>query len=64
MVKKTGIDHCQICLKKADELPKGRALEGHHLEEYSDGGGSVEDGNIIVACTACHRLIHWIRTYH
>lgn len=54
---------CEMCLRKHAELPKGQTLEAQHVVEFQDGGGN-ERGNIWIICTACHRMIHWIRTYH
>ncbi len=62
LATKYGRGFCEMCLAKESNLPKGVTLEGHHVIEYKDGGDS-EKGNIWVICTACHKLIHWRRTY-
>jgi len=53
---------CEICLRKHDELPSPQTLEGHHIVQVKDGGTDDRD-NIQIVCTACHRWIHWQRTY-
>lgn len=61
--KRMGVERCDICGRHRDELPKGQTLVGHHCDEYQDGGRVTEGGRWSVVCTACHALIHWIRTY-
>lgn len=55
--------YCEMCLREISDLPKGTTLEAQHVKEYQDGGGNERE-NIWIICTACHRLIHWVRTYH
>lgn len=62
LVKKKGLDYCEICLRKKDEIPPPGTLEAHHIVEYKDGGSDNLE-NILIACTACHKLIHHQRTY-
>ena len=54
-----GIDWCQICLRKEDELGKGW-LCVHHID---DDPTNNERLNKMVVCIACHKLISWTRTY-
>lgn len=54
---------CELCLRKKEDLAKGQTLEAQHVIEYQDGGTS-DRSNIWIVCTACHKLIHWQRTYH
>lgn len=63
LVREYSCGYCEMCLKKKDDLPKGQTLEAQHVIEYQDGGTS-DRGNIWIVCTGCHRLVHWIRTYH
>lgn len=63
LVAKYGRGFCEMCLRLESELPKGQTLEGQHVVEHQDGG-SAERSNIWIVCTACHRFIHWVRTYH
>lgn len=63
LVAKYGDGFCEMCLRESDELPKGQTLEAQHVIEYQDGGTEKRE-NIWIVCTACHRWIHWIRTYH
>lgn len=58
-----GKDFCEMCLRHVSEFPKGTTLEAQHVIEYQDGGTNKRE-NIWIVCTACHRMIHWIRTYH
>lgn len=62
LVKKFSKGFCEMCLTPAGELPKGMALEGQHVVEYDNDGQPTRE-NIWIVCTACHRLIHWVRTY-
>lgn len=56
-------DYCEMCLRRKCDLPENTTLHGHHVIEVQEGGvDSVE--NLWTVCTACHRLIHWTRTYH
>ena len=63
IVKKIGIDYCEWCLRKRKEIPPPGTLEAHHIIEYKDGGTS-EDYNILILCTACHKQCHHDRTYY
>lgn len=63
LVQAYGRDFCEMCLRGIDELPKGQTLEAQHVIEYQEGGSNKRE-NIWIICTACHRMIHWIRTYH
>jgi hypothetical protein len=63
LVGKYGQGFCEMCLRKEGDLPKGQGLEAQHVQEYAEGG-SEERGNIWIICTPCHKLIHWLRTYH
>lgn len=62
LVKKFSRGFCVLCLTKEGDLPKGRALEGHHIEEYQHDGSDDRE-NVQIVCTGCHKLIHWRRTY-
>lgn len=54
---------CEMCLRLEDDLPKGQTMEAQHVIEFQDGGSEKRE-NIWIVCTACHRMIHWLRTYH
>ena len=62
LAAKFGNGYCELCLIKESDLPNGESMEGHHVIEYADGGDSSRE-NVWVVCTACHKLIHWRRTY-
>ncbi len=62
LVAKSGVKHCQMCLRNKSELVKPDHLQAHHVTEYAEGGASDPD-NIWIVCSACHSLIHWTRTY-
>lgn len=63
LVKKFSDGYCEMCLRFDRELRPQDKLVGHHVIEYSDGGDD-ERANVWILCTACHALIHNIRTYH
>lgn len=54
--------YCEICLRAEEQIPLPQVLEAHHIWPVERGGGD-EPGNVQICCTACHRLIHWQRTY-
>lgn len=62
LVKKFSRGFCEMCLLKEHELPAGQSLEAQHVEEYAEGGEPRRE-NIWIICTACHKLIHCIRTH-
>jgi hypothetical protein len=62
LVKKSGVKHCQMCLRHESQLVHPDTLTGHHVEEYCKGG-DPDAANVWIICTACHSLIHWARTY-
>ncbi len=63
LVNAYGEGFCEMCLRSSAELPKGQTLEAQHVREYQHGGENSRE-NIWIVCTACHRMIHHIRTYH
>lgn len=63
LVGKYGKGFCEMCLRDEADLPKGTTLEAQHVNEFKDGGDNTRE-NIWIVCTACHKLIHWVRTYH
>lgn len=62
LVRKSGVEHCQMCLRHQSQLVHPDHLQGHHVEEYCKGG-SADSENVWIVCTACHSLINWARTY-
>lgn len=62
LVRKYSPGHCEMCLILEDHVPAGETLEAHHVIEYAGGGQNARE-NIWIVCTACHKLIHWRRTY-
>ena len=61
LAEKYGNGYCELCLHHADDVT--RALVGHHVIPYKEGG-SDDRKNVWVVCGACHALIHHTRTYH
>lgn len=57
-----GIDYCQLCLRPKNHLGTNETLHSHHLIRIEDGGPD-EPKNILVVCTACHKLIDFIQLY-
>jgi HNH endonuclease. len=53
---------CVVCLRQDSQIPAPQTLEAHHIIPVADGG-TDDQGNIMICCTACHKLIHWQRTY-
>lgn len=51
-----------MCLRDLKDIPLPQVLEGHHVVEFQDGG-SDDRSNVWIVCTACHKLIHYQRTY-
>ena len=62
LVEKSGVKHCQMCLRHRDRLVHPDTLTAHHVEEFCKGGDS-DMSNLWIVCTACHSLINWTRTY-
>lgn len=62
LVAKFGRGYCEMCLTPESKLPKGESLEGHHVDEYQNGGEASRE-NTWILCTACHSLVNWRRTY-
>ena len=62
LVQKYGRGFCEMCLTKDSDLTKNETLTGHHVVEFADGGSSERE-NIWIICTACHAMLHWLRTY-
>lgn len=61
-ITKLGEDRCELCLRARFEIPAPGALEVHHLVQHSENGSDGVE-NTRVYCTACHRLVEWVRTY-
>lgn len=59
-LEKSGLDYCQACLRKRDELPPNATFIAHHVIEVQDGGGD-EPENLWHLCTICHEIIHLMR---
>lgn len=55
-----GADHCELCLRARFDLSPPDTLEIHHVDEDRDNNAL---DNLRLYCTACHRLVHWLRTY-
>jgi len=60
--KQVGINFCQICLRRKEDLGKSETLEPHHIIQIKDGGLD-EISNIQFLCTACHKFVHYQRIY-
>ena len=54
-----GISRCQVCLKDKDRTHR-QYLSTHHIDDDPTNNDRL---NLLVVCYACHRLIHWLRTY-
>jgi 5-methylcytosine-specific restriction endonuclease McrA len=60
--KDLDIHYCQICLRLKEDLINHEVLESHHIIEIQNNGEDKPE-NIMVACTPCHRIIHFLRIY-
>jgi hypothetical protein len=56
------ISYCEICGRPLTELGAKEVLEIHHKIPVCEGGGDVRE-NVLVVCSACHRMCHWLRLY-
>ena len=63
LVAKFGRGFCEMCLRKPVDLGQNETLEAQHVLEYADGGEPTRE-NIWIICTACHKMVHWLRPYH
>lgn len=62
LVKRYSRGFCEICLRTESQIPRPQTLEAHHIIPVEQGGDDERE-NVQICCTACHRLIHWQRTY-
>jgi 5-methylcytosine-specific restriction endonuclease McrA len=53
---------CELCGRGHAKLGKRSTLDIHHKIPIEEGGKDERD-NILVLCTACHRMAHFLRTY-
>ena len=56
------IENCELCGRDASKLGKRSSLAVHHKIPIEEGGKDTKD-NLLVLCTACHRMAHFLRTY-
>lgn len=62
LVQKYSPGYCELCLRTEAALPANQVLEAHHIREYQDDG-PADRTNIWIVCTACHKLIDWVRAW-
>ena len=55
------IENCELCGRDASKLGKRSSLAVHHKIPIEEGGKDTKD-NLLVLCTACHRMAHFLRT--
>ena len=55
-----GIDFCEICLRRKDQLGKRGFFEVHHISKDPSNNNI---GNLLLTCKACHSFIHHLQTY-
>jgi len=53
---------CEICGRKKHELGKHEFFAIHHKIPIKEDGKDIPE-NILVLCTPCHRLCHFLRKY-
>jgi len=61
IVKRFSQGYCEMCLRTEEQLPNNQVLEGHHI--LGDELGKHEREDVWIICTACHRLVGFVRTY-
>lgn len=54
---------CSFCGRTRDELNEKEVFHLHHGFPINEGGPD-DPANCSVLCSACHKLAHWVRTYH
>jgi hypothetical protein len=57
-----GIDYCELCGRREENLGVNEKLESHHKVPIEHGGEDVKE-NILILCSPCHRMAHFLRTY-
>lgn len=60
LMESKGIDFCEICLRRKDQLGKRGFFEVHHISKDPSNNTT---GNLLLACKACHQFIHYLQTY-
>ena len=55
-------DFCRMCGRTKEKLGDKEVLILHHMQPLEEGGKDIKE-NIIILCTACHRLHHWARLH-
>jgi hypothetical protein len=55
-----GIDFCEVCLRRKNQLGKRGFFEVHHISK--DPSNNII-GNLLLTCKACHQFIHYLQTY-
>lgn len=63
LVARFGNGYCELCLRTEVELKGRQGLVGHHVIPFHEDGDPKRE-NVWILCTACHRLVEWMRTYH
>jgi 5-methylcytosine-specific restriction endonuclease McrA len=57
-----GIEYCELCGRTRECLGINEKLECHHKVPIEHGGTDTRD-NILILCSPCHRMAHFLRTY-
>lgn len=56
------IEICELCGRSRKKLGSRETLAIHHKTPIEENGRD-EECNILVLCTPCHRMAHFLRTY-
>jgi len=56
------IEACELCGRDKSKLGKRSTLAIHHKQPIEEMGEDTKE-NILVLCTGCHRMAHFLRTY-
>lgn len=60
--EKIGIEYCELCGRTREKIGNNESLEIHHKIPINEGGKDIRE-NVLVLCTPCHRMAHFLRTY-
>lgn len=61
-IEQIGINHCELCGREKEKLGMRETLEIHHKTPIEEDGEDTKE-NILILCTPCHRISHFMRTY-
>jgi uncharacterized protein YbaR (Trm112 family) len=60
VMESKGIDYCEICLRRKNQLGSRGFFEVHHI---SKDPADNRISNLLLTCKACHQFIHYLQVY-